>query len=92
VKLQLPPRFLSMVSQQMRGEYIGLMAQLEHELTTLLVEYLGVENKQEEFQKWFIEAPIPFNYKVSLLKMMEGENPIIETNLPNFWKAFHELQ
>ena len=78
--------------QQMRGEYIGLMAQLVHELTTLLVEYLGVENKQEEFQKWFIEAPIPFSYKVSLLKRMEGVNPIIETNFPNFWKNFHELQ
>ncbi len=78
--------------QQMRGEYIGLMAQLEHELTILLVEYLGVESNREEFQRWFVEAPIPFNYKVSLLKIMEGENPIIETNFPNFWKDFHELQ
>ena len=78
--------------QQMRGEYIGLMAQLEHELTTLLIEYLGVENHREEFEKWFIEAPIPFNYKVSLLQRMEGENTIIQTNFPNFWKDFRELQ
>ncbi len=78
--------------QAMRGEYIGLMAQLEHELTTLLVEYLGVQNHKEEFEKWFIEAPLPFHYKVNLLKMMEEENTIIKTNFPNFWEDFHELQ
>lgn len=36
--------------------------------------------------------PIPFNYKVTLLKRMEADNPLFETNLPNFWKDFSELQ
>ena len=68
------------------------MASLEHLLTSLIVEYLGVQNHREEFSKWFIEVPIPFNHKVTLLKRMEGDNPFFEINLPNFWKDFSELQ
>ncbi len=77
---------------QMKGEYIGLMASLEYSLTSLIIEYLGVKNHREEFSKWFVEAPIPFNYKVNLLKRTECDNPLLETNLPNFWKDFSELQ
>ena len=78
--------------QEMRGEYIGLMAQLEHELTMLLVEYLRVQNHREDFEKWFVQASIPFSYKVTLLKRMEVENTIIETNFPDFWKDLYDLQ
>lgn len=77
--------------QQMVGEYIGLMASLENALTILLLEYLGVQNYQEEFSSWFLEAPIPFSYKVSLLKKMEQDNAILSTNFPDFWEDLDEL-
>lgn len=78
--------------QQIVGEYIGLMASLENALTILLIEYLNVQDFREEFSKWFIEAPIPFSYKITLLKRMMKDNIILSTNFPNFWKDLHELQ
>lgn len=77
---------------QMKGEFIGLMASLENALALLLVEYLRVSSYSEEFTQWFIEAPLPFSYKVALLKKMEQENVILKTNFPNFWKDLDELQ
>jgi len=77
---------------QMKGEFIGLMASVENALSLLLVGYLNVSSYYDEFSQWFIEAPIPFNWKVDLLKKMEGNNVLIETNFPNFWKDLDELQ
>ena len=77
---------------QMKGEFIGLMASLENALSLLLVEYLRVSSYSEEFTQWFIEAPLPFSYKVALLKKMKQENVILKTNFPNFWKDLDELQ
>ena len=51
---------------RMRGEYLGLMASLEFNVTWLLAEWLDVGSHQEEFRRWFIEAPIPFRAKVRL--------------------------
>ena len=62
----------------MRGEYLSLMASLEYTMTFLLAEYLEVKNYRDEFHKWFVEAPIPFSYKLSLLKNMLKHNPMIE--------------
>ena len=52
--------------ERMRGEYVGLMASLEFNLTLLLAEWLDLESHREEFQVWFVEAPIPFRSKVLL--------------------------
>ena len=78
--------------RQMQGEYLGRMASLEHMLTEYLLEYVHVENRREEFDKWFIEAPIPFNHKVALFKRLEGENPLMEVNFPEIWKDLYQLQ
>ena len=71
--------------QQMRGEYIGRMASLEYTLTHFIVELLGIGKRQEEFEKWFVEAPIPFSYKASLLQRLLKNDVIIKTNWPNIW-------
>ncbi|MFC1947242.1 hypothetical protein ACFLXY_04895 [Chloroflexota bacterium] len=78
--------------QQMRGEYLSRMASLEFLLTQYLLELLEVQNYHDEFDKWFIETPIPLNNKVSLLKEMMKENTMIETNFPYLWKDFKDLQ
>ena len=77
------------IYQQMRGEYLSLMASLEYTMTFLLAEYLKVKNHRDEFHKWFLEAPIPFNYKVSLLKKMLKENPIME-QFGDIWTQLRE--
>ena len=51
--------------QQMRGEYVGRMASLEYILTLFIVEILRIGHRQKEFEKWLVEAPIPFSYKAS---------------------------
>ena len=43
---------------RMRGQYLGLVASLEMNLTFLLAEWLEVGNHRTEFHKWFMEAPI----------------------------------
>jgi hypothetical protein len=48
------------------GEYLSLMASTEYSLTFLIAETLEVGFKYEEFERWLIEAPIPFNAKVAL--------------------------
>ncbi len=68
------------------------MASVENALSLLLVEYLRVNSYYEEFAEWFLEAPLPFSYKVILLKKMEGNNVLIKTNFPSFWKDLEELQ
>ncbi len=78
--------------QQMIGEYIGLMASLENALTSLLLEILCVQNCREQFDKWFMEAAIPFSYKVVLLKEIWKDDVILSTNFPNFWNDLYELQ
>ncbi len=78
--------------QQIKGEYIGRMASVEMALSLLLVEYLNVNSYYSEFSQWFIEAPLPFSYKVKLLKKMEKDNVLIKANFPNFWKDLDELQ
>ena len=77
---------------QMRGEYIGRMASLEYSLTQFIVEILSVGSKQEEFEKWLVEAPVPFSYKTSLLKRLLKNDVIIKTNWPNIWKDLQDLQ
>ena len=59
---------------RMRGEYLGLMASLELNLTLLLAEWLDVESHREEFQIWFVEAPIPFRSKVLLYESMTRDS------------------
>ncbi len=68
------------------------MASLENALSILLVEYLQVQNYSEEFNKWFQEAPIPFGYKIDLLKRMLKDYTILNTNFPNFWDELFDLQ
>ena len=51
---------------RMRGEFLGLMASMELNLTWLLAEWLDVGSHREEFRRWFIEAPIPFRAKLRL--------------------------
>ena len=78
--------------QQMRGEYLSRMASLEYMLTQYLLELLEVQNYNDEFNKWFNEAPILLSNKVNLLKEIMKENTIIEINFPDIWKDFNELQ
>lgn len=59
---------------RMRGEYLGLVASLELNMTLLLVEWLDVGSRREEFQSWFVEAPIPFRSKVRLYEAMTEGN------------------
>ena len=63
---------------RMRGEYLGLMASLEFNLTFLLVEWLDIGSHREEFHNWFIEAPIPFRYKVRLFESFTQDSWLIE--------------
>ena len=63
---------------RMRGEYLGLMASLEFNLTGLLVEWLDVGSHQEEFRRWFIEVPIPFRAKVRLYEAVTEGSMITE--------------
>lgn len=78
--------------QQMRGEYIGRMASLEYTLTIFIVEILRIGSRQEVFEKWLVEAPIPYSYKALLLQRLLKNNVIIKTNWPNIWKDLQELQ
>ncbi len=59
---------------RIRGEYIGLMASLEFNLTLLLAEWLDMESHRQEFQHWFVEAPIPFRSKVLLYEAMTSDD------------------
>ena len=59
---------------RMRGEYLGLMASVELNLTLLIAEWLDVESHREEFHRWFVEAPIPFRSKVLLYEAMTSDN------------------
>ncbi len=59
---------------RMRGEYLGLMASIELNLTLLIAEWLEVESHREEFQRWFVEAPIPFRSKVRLYEAMTSDS------------------
>jgi len=77
---------------QMRGEYLGTIASLELNLSLLIVECLNIGNHRDNFEKWFVETPIPYNYKAQLLKSMLKDDVIINTNYPNFWKDLEELQ
>ena len=63
--------------EQMRGEYLSLMASLEHTMTVLLMEWLDVQNHREKFYNWFMAAPIPFNYKLMLLDEILKENTTV---------------
>ena len=67
--------------EQMRGEYLSLVASVEHTMTCLLVEWLDVKDHRDEFSRWFIAAPIPFNYKLTLFdrifrKRFEGNTTV----------------
>ena len=55
---------------RLRGEYLGLMASLELNLTWLLTEWLDVGRHHEEFRRWFIEAPIPLRAKLRLYEAL----------------------
>ncbi len=61
----------------MRGEYLSLVASLEFNLTFLLCEYLRPEHHAEEFQRWFMVAPIPFAWKVKLFEEIERESTML---------------
>ena len=77
--------------QQMRGEYLSLMASLEYYLTLLIHDELGFTNYHEAFYKWFIEAPIPFTSKISLFEQMYKDNPILK-KYRGLGKRMRELQ
>ena len=51
---------------RMRGEYLGLMASIELNLTFLLAEWLDIGRHRQEFQEWFVAASVPFRSKVRL--------------------------
>lgn len=63
---------------RMRGEYLGLMASLELNLTWLLAEWLDVENHREDFRRWFIEAPIPLRAKLRLYEAVTEDSLMIK--------------
>lgn len=63
---------------RMRGEYLGLMASLELNLTWLLTEWLDVGNHREEFRRWFIEAPIPLRAKLRLYEAVTENSMMTE--------------
>jgi hypothetical protein len=64
--------------QQMRGEYLSLMASPEYSVTLLIHDELGFTNYHEAFSEWFIEAPIPFTSKISLLERMYKGKPLLK--------------
>lgn len=64
--------------ERMRGEYLGLMASLELNLTWLLAEWLDVGSHREEFRLWFIEAPIPFRAKIRLYQAVTKDSLMTE--------------
>ena len=63
---------------RMRGEYLGLMASLEFNLTWLLVEWLDLGSHQEDFRRWFMETPIPFRAKVRLYEAVSEGSMLTE--------------
>lgn len=63
---------------RMRGEYLGLMASIELNLTLLIAEWLDVESHREEFQRWFVGAPIPFRSKVRLYEAMTSDDSLLD--------------
>ena len=63
---------------RMRGEYLGLVASLELNLTWLLAEWLDVGSHREEFRRWFIEAPVPFRAKVRLFEDITVNSLMVE--------------
>ncbi|MXZ92200.1 MAG: hypothetical protein F4W95_15430 [Chloroflexi bacterium] len=63
---------------RMRGEYLGLMASLELNLTWLLTEWLDVGNHREEFRRWFSEAPIPLRSKLRLYEAVTENSLMTE--------------
>lgn len=79
---------------RMRGEYLGLMASLEFNLTFLLVEWLDVENHREDFRKWFIEAPIPFRAKVVLYESVTKNNTMLDQfgDIPAQMREFYSFR
>ena len=63
---------------RLRGEYLGLMASLELNLTWLLAEWLDVGRHHEEFRRWFIEAPIPLRAKLRLYEGLTKDSLMTE--------------
>ena len=63
---------------RMRGEYLGLMASLELNLTWLLTEWLDVGSHREAFGRWFIEAPIPLRAKLRLYEAVTEKSLMME--------------
>ena len=74
---------------RMRGEYLGLMASLELNLTWLLAEWLDVGSHREEFRVWFIEAPIPFRAKVRLYEAVT-QNSLMDEQFGDLAKQMRE--
>ena len=79
---------------RMRGEYLGLMASLEFNLTFLLVEWLDVSNHRDEFRQWFIEAPIPFRAKLRLYETLTKDSVMLEQfgDLPAQMREFYDFR
>ena len=79
---------------RMRGEYLGLMASLEFNLTFLLVEWLEVNHHREEFRQWFMEAPIPFRAKLRLYEAVTKESVMLGQfgNLPVQMREFYDFR
>ena len=63
---------------RLRGEYLGLMASLELNLTWLLTEWLDVGIHREDFRRWFIEAPIPLRAKLRLYEALTKDSVMID--------------
>ena len=78
----------------MRGEYLGLVASIELNLTLLIAEWLDVENHREEFHRWFVEAPIPFRSKVLLYETMTKDNSQLDQlgDLPQQMRKSYEFR
>jgi hypothetical protein len=58
----------------LKGEFLSLMASTEYYLSQLIVEYLRIENHAQEFQDWFVTAPINFGCKVDLFRILSSED------------------
>ena len=58
----------------LKGEFLSLMASTEYYLSQLIVEYLGINNHAQEFQDWFVTAPLSFGCKVDLFRTLSRED------------------
>lgn len=76
--------------ERMRGEYLSLVASLEFNLTVLICEFIDSPHHGEEFQRWFIAVPIPFNRKVQLFQELTKESTML-SQFNDLWGELKDI-